>query len=175
MKQIAVYAGSFDPFTNGHLDIVKRVQPLFDTVHMVVAVNPRKATLFSAQERVNLIQSTLDHELPKQSFVVSAHEGLIVDYCKDLGAKVMVRGLRALSDFESELQMSSMNRKLNSNIETLHMMTDEKFFFLSSTLVKEIAAFAGPLSDIVPKFVEQALRQKFPHADRNSRKDSSKC
>ena len=158
--RIAVYAGSFDPPTNGHLDVIRRVQPLFDKIYLVIADNLRKATLFTNTERLQLLNGALDVVLPKGSFEVSLHQGLVVDFCKEVGAKVLIRGLRALSDFESEFQMATMNRRLDPSIETLHVMTDEKFFFLSSSLVKELAYHGGPLKELVPPNVLKALVER---------------
>ncbi len=160
MKRIAVYAGSFDPPTLGHLDVIQRVQPLFDKIYLVVADNSRKHTLFSSSERVELLEGAADEILPKGSFEIRLHQGLIVNLCKDVGAKVLIRGLRALSDFENEFQMATMNRRLDSSIETLHIMTDEKFFFVSSSLVKELAYNEGSLKELVPTNVLKALLKK---------------
>ena len=158
MRRIAVYAGSFDPLTNGHLDVIRRVQPLFDQLHLVVAVNANKKSVFTPKERVALIQKSVEDLLPKDSFVINAFDGLIVDYCKKHKVRVLIRGLRAVSDFEKEFQMASMNRRLDSDIETLHVMTDERYFFLSSSIVKEIAYHKGPLEELVPAPVAKALK-----------------
>ena len=162
MERVAVYAGSFDPPTNGHLDIVRRVQPLFDKIHLVVADNPRKLVLFTAAERAELLREALKGSVPAESLFVTVHEGLVVDYCKKIGARVLIRGLRAVRDFEVELQMASMNRRLDPTIETLHVMTDEKYFFVSSSLIKEIAHYgASLLKDLVPANVASALAKRF--------------
>lgn len=159
MAKIAVYAGSFDPPTLGHLDVIRRVVPHFEKVHVVIAENPKKQSLFSTSERRDLLADCLRDFGTK--IEIFSHKGLIVDYCRIAGAKVLIRGLRAVSDFESELQMASMNRRLESQIETFHVMTDEKFLFVSSSLVKEIAQFGGRLGELVPNGVEAALRKKF--------------
>lgn len=160
MKKIAVYAGTFDPPTLGHLDVISRVQPLFDKLILVVAHNIRKQTLFSAEERKSLLAESAQKILPKGSFEVAIHEGLIVDFCKVHNVKVLVRGIRAMSDFEYEFQMSTMNRRLAPKLETLHVMTDERHFFVSSTLVKEVAMHAGDLKSLVPENVRKALETK---------------
>lgn len=160
MHSQAVYAGSFDPLTQGHLDVIRRVQPLFDHIHLVVAANNSKKTLFTAAERVELIRKSVEGELPKGSFTVSSYEGLVVNYCKAHHVRVLIRGLRAVSDFEKEFQMAAMNRRLDPDIETLHVMTDERHFFLSSSLVKEIAHHHGPLDELVPPPVAEALKKK---------------
>jgi pantetheine-phosphate adenylyltransferase len=160
MKRLAVYAGSFDPPTNGHIDIVRRVQPLFDKLYLVVAENARKTPFFSSKERQELLNGALKDSLPRDSFEVCIHDGLIVDFCKKIGATVLVRGLRAVSDFEVELQMASMNRRLDPKIETFHVMTDEKFFFVSSSLIREVAYHGGELGELVPANVREKLKQK---------------
>jgi len=160
MKRNAVYAGSFDPPTSGHLDVIRRVQPLFDRLHLVVAVNGAKHSLFSAEERVELLRESVAEVLPRGSFEVPAPHGLIVDFCRDRGIHCLIRGLRAVSDFEKEFQMAAMNRRLDSSIETLHVMTDESFFFVSSSLVKELAHHRAPLKGLVPRPVLKALRAK---------------
>jgi pantetheine-phosphate adenylyltransferase len=160
MIRIAVYAGSFDPPTNGHLDIVKRVQPGFEKLYLVVAENPRKKYLFTAEERRDLLTEALRGEVPEGSVEAVVHSGLVVDFCKQVGSQVLIRGLRASSDFESEFQMATMNRRLNSSVETLLVMTDEKYFFVSSSLVKEVAYHGGALDGLVPPNVQQILVNK---------------
>jgi len=160
MKRLAVYAGSFDPLTLGHLDIARRVSALFEELHLVVAVNPKKAALFSTDEKLAMLEASVKDLRPQCKIVIRAHEGLIVNYCKNIGSQVLIRGLRALSDFESEFQMATMNRHLNGAIETLHIMTDEKYFFLSSSLVKELAQWDVDLNELVPAPVAVALKAK---------------
>lgn len=160
VKRIAVYAGSFDPPTNGHLDVILRVQPLFDKIYLLVASNSRKKTLFTAEERVELLIGALAERIPLGSFEVRSCSGLVVDFCREIGAKVLIRGLRALSDFENEFSMATMNRRLDPGIETLHVMTDEKYFFLSSSLVKELSRHKTDLQGLVPDNVSEALRLK---------------
>jgi pantetheine-phosphate adenylyltransferase len=160
-SRVAVYAGTFDPLTKGHMDIVARVAPLFDKLFLVIADNPKKAPLFTSQERLELVRESIALEFPKFSIEVAICKGLVVDFCKKNNARVLVRGLRAMSDFEVELQVSSMNRRLAPYIETFHVMTDEKYFFVSSTLIKEIAHFGATLSEWVPLPVEKKLKERF--------------
>lgn len=158
----AVYAGSFDPPTNGHLDIIRRMHPNFDKLHLVIAANPRKQTLFTAEERAQLLREAVAEILPAGSFEVAVHGGLVVDYCRQVKSRVLIRGLRAISDFESEFQMATMNRRLDPSVETLLVMTDEKYFFVSSSLIKEVALHGGPLKGLVPPNVEKALVKRCP-------------
>lgn len=160
MTRTAVYAGSFDPPTLGHLDVAERVSQLFDKVYLVVAENARKQYLFSDQERAELLEKSAKRILKGRKFEVHIHRGLISDFCKVHKVNVLVRGLRAVSDFEGELAMATMNRRLNPDLETLHIMTHQKYFFLSSSLIKEVAQHGGSLKDLVPPEVEQALRKK---------------
>ena len=158
MATIAVYPGSFDPSTNGHLDIIRRVAQLFDRVVVAVARNTEKAPLFSAKERL-----ALTREAVKGLRNVSADEfdGLLVAYARKKRATVIVRGLRAVSDFEFEFQLSLMNRKLDPHIETIFLMTRDEYTFISSRLVKEICQLGGKVSDFVPRGVERAMQRKF--------------
>ncbi|WP_350344903.1 pantetheine-phosphate adenylyltransferase [Proteinivorax tanatarense] len=154
----AVYPGSFDPVTNGHLDIIKRGTKTFDSVIVAVAHNSNKTPLFSNEERVNmLIKATKDFD----NVIVDTFDGLLVNYCAKYKAGVIIKGLRAVSDFEYELQMASINKKLEKNVETLFMMTNNKYSFLSSSLVKEIAKWDGCIEGLVPKDVEIKLKEKF--------------
>jgi pantetheine-phosphate adenylyltransferase len=160
MKSVAVYAGTFDPPTLGHLDVLMRVAPLFDRVHVVVAHNHKKKSLFSSDERVALIEASLKELKAPKNIDVDKHEGLTIDYCRKKKARVMIRGLRAVSDFESELQMAMMNRRIRDDIETLHVMTAEKFLFLSSSLIKEVFASGASVDGLVPKCVARELERK---------------
>lgn len=155
---IAVCPGSFDPVTYGHLDIIHRAAEVFDKVIVAVLKNASKSPLFSIQERMELlIEVTKD--LPNVE--VDGFEDLLVNYIQKKNAHVIVKGLRAVSDFEYELQMASVNRKLSDKIETFFMMSSTQYSYLSSSIVKQIAMFGGPISDLVPDPVEQALRRKF--------------
>lgn len=158
MKRVAVYAGSFDPPTLGHLDIVRRAAPLFDTLYVLVAYNTSKNQLFTVEERVQLLQKSCE-EL-KLRVKVASYQGLVVNFCSQVNAKILIRGIRAVSDFEKEFQISTMNRHLDDSIESLHIMTDEKYFYLSSSLVKEVAMMGTDLSKLVPSAVAEALAKK---------------
>jgi len=151
----AIYPGSFDPITLGHLDIIRRIQPLFSEIVVVVANSQRKQYLFSLEERVDLIRQNLG-SLTKVT--IDKCDGLIVDYARDSGAQVIVRGLRAISDFETEYAMSTMNKKLNANIETMIAFTSPEYSFVASTMVKEVAHYGGDLSNLVPANVIAALK-----------------
>jgi len=158
MKPIAVYPGSFDPLTNGHIDIVNRAAPFFSTLHIIVAENATKSTFFSVQERVDMIKSVFDKE---KNIVITSFNGLIVDYANKVKAKAIVRGLRAVSDFDYEFQLATMNRRLASDIETIFFATRGKYFYVSSSAVKDIAANGGDISSFVSPFVEKKLKEKF--------------
>jgi len=164
MNRKAVYAGSFDPPTLGHIDILKRVAPLFDEVHIVIARNARKQGWLSPDERVALLKGAVDAEGISHRVVVSSFEGLVVDYCKRVSAQILIRGLRAMSDFETELQMASMNRRLAPEIETMAVMTDEKYHYVSSSLIREIFQYGTGLEGLVPANVEIYLKERASHA-----------
>ena len=153
----ALVPGSFDPITTGHLDIIARAARMFETVLVAVAPNSTKTPLFTLAERVEMIQMACAH-LPNVS--VDAFEGLLVEYAVRHGASVIVKGLRAVSDFEYELQMAMMNRRLNSAVETVFLMTEAEHSYLSSSIVKEIARLGGSVEGLVPSHVETRLRQK---------------
>lgn len=159
MKRVAVYAGSFDPPTLGHLDIVKRAAPLFDVLYVLIAHNTSKNQLFSVAERIKLLEQSCDELGLKVK--IASHQGLVVDFCSKVNAKILIRGIRAVSDFEKEFQIATMNRHLDSSIESLHIMTDEKYFYLSSSLVKEVASMGSDLTKLVPSSVVKALNQKY--------------
>ncbi len=156
---IAVYPGTFDPITNGHLDILERALALFDRLVVTIAVNPRKAPLFAIDERIRFIRDALPQHHERISF--AANEGLLVEFCKSQGARVIVRGLRALADFEYEFQFSHMNRRLAPEIDTVFFMTDERNHYVSSSLVKEVASLGGDVTGLVPPPVAQALALKY--------------
>ena len=159
MKQItAIYPGSFDPVTNGHLDLIHRGCKLFDRLIVAIARNPEKdASLFSLEERIAMLQA-MTAEL--ENVTVDAFEGLLMSYCIEKHANAVLRGIRAVSDYEFELQMALMNRKIEPSVETVFMMPAEKYSYLSSRIVREIAAFGGPLNGLVPDLVEQHLRRR---------------
>lgn len=154
---IAVYPGSFDPLTNGHLDIIERSARIFDKLVVAIAYNSRKKSFFSVDERLEMIREAVK-EIP--GVEVDTFEGLTVNYALDRGARVVVRGLRAVADFEYELQMANMNRKLSGNVETMFMMTSDKCFFVSSQNVKEVAIHNGDISGLVPVPVAAKIRNK---------------
>jgi pantetheine-phosphate adenylyltransferase len=155
---VAIYPGSFDPITNGHVDILRRSLALFDRVIVAIAENVRKQPLFSAAERAEMVVQSLGHE-PRVE--VDSFSGLLVDYARRRGARVIVRGLRAIADFEYEFQFAHMNRHLAPDVETLFLMTSDDSFYVSSSLVKEVAAMGGDISRIAPPAVVQALKKKF--------------
>lgn len=156
---LAVYPGSFDPITNGHLDILIRSLEMFEKVIVAVAYNIEKKGLFTVDERKDLIKRSVEG---LSGVHVDSFEGLLVDYVKKVNAKTVVRGLRAMSDFEYEFQMASMNRELNKEMDTIFMMTRKDYFFVSSRTIKEVASFGGSVTGLVPGAVEQALHRKFP-------------
>lgn len=157
-RSLAVYPGSFDPITNGHIDIIARGLSVFDEVRIAILVNPDKRPLFTVEERVEIIRETYAGEPRVQ---VETFSGLLVDYAQAVGATVIVRGLRAISDFEFEFQMALMNRRLNPVIETVFMMPAEGYSYLSSRLVKEVFQLGGNVRELVPPVVEQRLREKY--------------
>jgi pantetheine-phosphate adenylyltransferase len=154
---IAIYPGSFDPVTNGHLDLIGRGEKMFDLVIVAVLRNAEKDPLFSVPERVEMLR-----EVTKEwsGVEVDVFDGLLVDFARKRGAGVILRGIRAVSDYEYELQMALMNRKLEPRLETVFMLPGEPYSYLSSKLVREIARLGGPLKDFVPPIVEQKMRDK---------------
>lgn len=153
----AIYPGSFDPITNGHLDIVRRALEVFDHLTIGVAVNPQKRGLFSQEERLELIQ-----EVTKDLKNVSAvrFDGLLADYCREHAIRSVIRGMRVVGDFEYEFQMHTMNKRLNPQMETFFMMTGQEHFYLSSSLVREVVTFGGCVTGLVEPIVEQSLIEK---------------
>jgi pantetheine-phosphate adenylyltransferase len=155
--RLAIYPGSFDPLTNGHLSIIHRGLKMFDRLVVAIAVNPKKTPLFSLEERRELIRDACqDGRVEVDSF-----QGLLVEYAKQRQVNVLLRGLRAVSDFEYEFQLANMNRKLAPDIETVFMMTGEDYFYISSQLVREVAALGGDVTDLVPPNVYAKLKSKF--------------
>lgn len=158
MVLIAVYPGSFDPVTNGHLDIIERASEIFNHLLIAVGKHAGKDPLFSAAERVEMLKEATTH-LPNVE--VDWFDGLLSDYVRQKGAKIIVRGLRAVSDFDYELQMALTLKKLAPAVETVFMMTNSKYIYLSSSIIKEIAGYGGCIHGLVPANVEAALRRKF--------------
>ena len=152
MKKIAIYPGSFDPVTNGHIDIVQRGRKLFDEIIVTILHNPNKQALFTTQERLDMLKVSMK-EVPGLRFDV--FDGLLVDYAKQCGAHAILRGMRAVSDFEYEFQMALMNRKLNRDVQTVFLMTGLRWIFTSSSIIKEAARFGGEISDMVPPIVKR--------------------
>jgi len=158
MKKIAVYPGSFDPVTNGHIDIIKRGLRMFDELIVLIAYNPNKRSLFSVEERKEMIREVLKCN---GRVHIDCFSGLLVDYVKGAGANVILRGLRALSDFEYEFQMALVNRRLNRDVERVFLMTGYKWFYTSSNIIKEAASLGGSVKGLVPDLVHQKLMQKY--------------
>ncbi|MCG8687325.1 MAG: pantetheine-phosphate adenylyltransferase [Desulfobacterales bacterium] len=161
-QRIAIYPGSFDPLTNGHLDVIKRAQDIFDLVIVAVLHNPGKKALFSPEERVSMIEESLNGNAQIQ---VDTFDGLLVEYARMKKAVAVIRGMRAISDFESEFQMALMNRKLNKDVQSVFLMTGLRWIFTSSSIIKEAAQFGGDISDMVPEPVKLKLMEKFPKLD----------
>ena len=157
-ERTVVYPGTFDPITNGHLSIVNRALKIFDKLVIAILNNPLKTPLFSLQERIDMIEQALKE---KPNVEVDSFDGLLVDYVVKKRSNVILRGLRALSDFEYEFQMALMNRKLNREVQSIFLMTDYKWFYTSSTIIKEAASLGGDISGLVPAMVNEKLRRKF--------------
>ncbi len=155
---IAIYPGSFDPITNGHIDIATRAARLFDKLIIAIYKTPAKSLFFTTEERVDLASRAVTN-LPNVEVV--SFQGLVVDFAKQIKAKVMVRGLRMSADFEREFEMAMMNKKLNADLELVCLMASQEYQFLSSSLLKEVACLAGNINGLVPKHVAEALKKKF--------------
>ena len=157
MSKKAIYPGSFDPITNGHIDIINRAINVFDEVHVVVMNNPAKSGYFSIEERINFIDTIFESN-PKVK--AEGYEGLIVNYAQKKDIYTMIRGLRAVSDFDYELQMAMTNRQLFDKLDTVFFMTDNKYSYLSSSLIKELAGFGGDVTKFIPNIVIEALKER---------------
>lgn len=158
MQRVAVYPGSFDPVTYGHMDIVQRGRKIFDKIIVAILHNPTKKALFTVDERLEMLHDSMK-DISGIEF--DTFDGLLVDYVQNKGAQAVLRGMRAVSDFEHEFQLALMNRKLNRNIETIFLMTGMRWFFTSSSIIKEAALFGGDVSDMVPPNVHLRVREKF--------------
>ena len=157
-ERVAIYPGTFDPITNGHLSVVNRALKIFDKLVIAILTNPAKSPLFTLEERIYMIKEAVQNGA---NIEVDTFDGLLVDYAVQKETNVIVRGLRALSDFEHEFQTALMNRKLNREVQSIFLMTDYKWFYTSSTIIKEAASFNGDVSGLVPELVNQKLKQKF--------------
>jgi pantetheine-phosphate adenylyltransferase len=162
MKKIAIYPGSFDPVTNGHLDIVKRGLKIFDKIIVAIMLNPAKKSLFSIDERIEMLEASM-HDF-KDHVEFESFNGLTVDYADSRKAHAILRGLRAVSDFDYEFQMALMNRRLNREVQTLFLMTGLRWIFTSSSIIKEAARFGGSIEDMVPQIVNKKIKEKFAAA-----------
>ncbi|MCE5195316.1 MAG: pantetheine-phosphate adenylyltransferase [Nitrospiraceae bacterium] len=158
MNKVAVCPGTFDPITNGHIDIIKRGLRIFDEVIVAITTAQKKQPLFTVEERLEIIKDVFKN---CKNVRVEKFDGLLIDYVKARSGLSIIRGLRAISDFEYEFQMALMNRRLNLSVETVFMMPSEEYTFLTSTIIKEIASFGGTVKGLVPQVVEEALRRKF--------------
>lgn len=154
----AVFAGSFDPPTFGHLDVIKRASSLFDEIDVVISVNPEKKYMFSQEERLEMLTSLVD---PFKNVTVHAYTGLIVNYAKEVNAKVLIRGVRSANDFPYEFDLALMNQNLNPEIETVFLQSKEEYTIVKSSSIKQLAMFGGDISRMVPPIVESALQKKF--------------
>jgi len=158
MEKIAIYPGSFDPVTNGHIDIIKRGLKIFDRIIVTILINPSKSMLFSLEERMHLLSESL---CDIGNVEIASYHGLLVDYARKRGAQAILRGMRAVSDFEYEFQMALMNRKLDREIQTVFLMTGLRWIFTSSSIIKEAAKFGGDIESMVPPVVKDKLEEKF--------------
>ncbi|MFH1350927.1 MAG: pantetheine-phosphate adenylyltransferase [Pseudomonadota bacterium] len=157
-EKTAIYPGTFDPITNGHISVVSRALKIFDRLVIAILTNPQKMPLFSLDERIAMIKEALKE---KSTIEVESFDGLLVDYVANKNSNIILKGLRAMSDFEYEFQMALMNRKLNREIQSVFLMTDYKWFYISSTIIKEAARFGGDISGLAPPIVCKKLKEKF--------------
>ncbi|MBA4394539.1 MAG: pantetheine-phosphate adenylyltransferase [Desulfobacca sp.] len=158
MSRVAIYPGSFDPITNGHLSLLRRGLQIFDKIIVAIAINPEKKPLFTLEERVDILSAVLK-DYPRVQ--IDHFQGLLVEYVQQQETNIILRGLRALSDFEYEFQLALMNRKLSRKVQTVFMMTDYKWFYISSTIIKEASSLGGNIDGLVPEIVNQRLKEKF--------------
>ncbi len=160
MEKVAVYPGSFDPITNGHLDLIERGLKIFDKIVIAVAANPGKKPLFTFEERMEMIDASIDGHPLQSRIQVGSFQGLLVDYVTSIKANTILRGLRAISDFEYEFQMALMNRKLSTEIETLYLMTGMRWIYISSRIIKEVVMSGGCVTGLVSPAVEKKLAER---------------
>ena len=158
MEKIAVYAGTFDPITNGHVDVIERAAQLFDKVIVVIAVNSKKVCLFDLDERKDMAEESLNH---LDNVEIDIHQGLIVDFAAEKKATALIRGIRAVSDFDYEFQISLMNRKLQPSITTLFLTPHENYTYLNSSIIRELARYDRQVDNFIPEYVAEKLKQKF--------------
>ena len=161
MKHTAIYPGSFDPLTNGHMDILERAAQMFEKIIVTVAVNNKKTAVFSGDERVELIRQAIQGKEWEHKIEIEQFTGLLINFAREKGVNVLLRGVRQISDFEYEFRMALTNRRLAPEIDTVFLMPDEQLTFISATIVKEVAAWGGDLSSFVPDHVAKALREKY--------------
>ncbi len=159
-KKIAIIPGSFDPITKGHMDIIERSSKIFDKIIVAILVNPDKKYFFTLEERVEMIERSIAELDEANNIVVDSFSGLLVNYAKKVNSNIIVRGLRAVSDFEYEMQLTAMNKTLDENIETFYMMTNTKYSFVSSSIVRGVSGFGADLTKLVPKVVAEKLEMK---------------
>ncbi|HET58028.1 MAG TPA: pantetheine-phosphate adenylyltransferase [Deltaproteobacteria bacterium] len=171
MGKTAVYPGSFDPITNGHIDIINRGLRIFDKIVIAVGTNPTKSALFTVDERIEMIREII---VDNSRLEVATYSGLLVDFLAEVDACVILRGLRAMSDFEYEFQLALMNRRLDRQIETVFLMTGSKWFYCNSRIIKEAAAFGGSVRGMVPDDVLMRLKEKFPLMKENNGRKRNK-
>jgi pantetheine-phosphate adenylyltransferase len=164
MKRTALYPGTFDPITNGHIDIIQRACELFDEIVVCIAINPLKEPLFTVEERLKLLKESLKNF---NNVKINSFNGLVVDYANSIGAVAIIRGLRAVSDFEFEFQMALMNRKLADNITTVFLMPNEKYTYLNSSIIRNLAEHGSNISEFVPPVVQKALKTKLKTDKKN--------
>lgn len=157
MEKIAIYPGTFDPITNGHVDVIERASKMFAKIIVVIAINSKKETMFSEQERLGMAQESLKHI---KNIEVKTHRGLVVDFAKDCGAIALIRGIRAVSDFEYEFQISLMNRKINPEVHTVFLTPNEKYTYLNSSIIRELSRYGQDVSEFVPDIVVEKLKEK---------------
>jgi pantetheine-phosphate adenylyltransferase len=162
-ERVAVYPGTFDPLTNGHLSLIRRSRELFDRIVVAVAAATPKTPLFTLEERVQLAREAIGESDP--GIVVESFDGLLVDYVAQRGSRILLRGLRAVSDFEYEFQLALMNRKLRRDIQTVFLMTDYQWLYISSTVIKAAASLGGNVHGLVPECVERSLRKKYAEGE----------